>query len=170
MVGGSSSASAGRRCCRPHRTAHTTPVTYYRLLLLSLFVLRAFFFCVRCRERDVKKERKKNQVAKNQLEKRIFFSSVFVWNSKDPQKKVSQKDFFFFPLFVQPGVSFASQRLINRCRCYFFCVCVCGYSYVSICQTTSDRFLKGKKKKKVHSFILQTSAGIGYDNTFYTVF
>lgn len=115
-----------------------------------------------------RRKEKKNQVAKNQLEKRIFFIRLRM-EFKRPAKKGVTKRFFFFPLFVQPGVSFASQRLINRCRCYF-CVCVCVWVFV--CVNLSNHLqpvLERKEKKKVHSFILQTSAGIGYDNTFYTV-
>ena len=160
MVGGSSSASSGRRS-RPHGTAHTTPVTYYRLF--SLCVTSVFLLCVRCREMS----RKKKSSSQKPVGKRIFFLHPSSYRIQKTRKKRCHKK--FSPLFVQPGVSFASsQGLINRCRCYFF-LCVC----VFVCVNLSNHLrpvLGRREKKKVHSFILQTSAGIGYNNTFCTVF
>ncbi len=95
------------------------------------------------RERDVKKEKKKNQVAKNQFEKRIFFIRLRIEFKRPAKKKVSQKDFF-------PSLYLSNQVCPLRVRgssigvdvIFFF---VRMYSYVSICQTTSDRFLEGKE-------------------------
>lgn len=160
MVGGSSSASSGRRS-RPHGTAHTTPVTYYRLF--SLCVTSVFLLCVRCREMS----RKKKSSSQKPVGKRIFFLHPSSYRIQKTRKKRCHKK--FSPLFVQPGVSFASsQGLINRCRCYFFFVRVC----IRMCQFVKPPPTGSwkERKKKVHSFILQTSAGIGYNNTFCTVF
>ncbi len=66
---------------------------------------------------------------------------------------MSQKDFFSF-LYLSNQVCPSRVRGSSiGVDVIFVCVCVCGYSYVSICQTTSNRFLKGKKKKRfIHSF------------------
>lgn len=154
MVGGSSSASAGRRCCcRPHRTAHTTPVTYYRLLLLSLFVLRAFFFCVRCRERDVKKERKKNQVAKNQLEKRIFFFIRLRMEFKRPAKKGATKRFFFSFLYLSNQVCPSRVRGSSIGVDVIFFLCMCVWVFVCVNLSNHLRPVLERKEKKKGSFI-----------------
>lgn len=136
-----------------HTEQPTQPPSLTTVFFFSLFVLRAFFFCVRCREREMsRREEKKIQVAKNQLEKRIFFHPSSYRIQKTRKKRCHKKIFFFFPLFVQPGVSFASQRLINRCRCYFFvCVCV-GIRMCQFVKPPPTGSWKERKKRFIHSF------------------